>query len=183
MSVKSLGEQLNSTEEEARNFLEEFHKKYTNIAAYINRVINNCKQDGYVVTIAGRRRYLPNINDNHPAIRGIYISLHLGQFKLNNFLAQAERQAVNTIIQGSAADIAKNSMVLIEKHLRNKFKSSKNKPRLILQLHDEFLYETPQKYSEMLAKILKKRMENSVGLDVPFPVKIKRGKSWGSLRS
>lgn len=73
-------------------------------------------------------------------------------------------------------------MVVIEKHIQEKFKTSKNKPKLILQLHDEFLYETPQKYANSLAKILKRCMENSVQLGIPFPVKIKQGKSWGSLK-
>ncbi|GJQ84592.1 putative DNA-directed DNA polymerase [Trypoxylus dichotomus] len=164
MGIKALSEQLNSSEEEATSFLEEFHKKYTTINTYIKQVISKCKEEGYVVTIAGRRRYLPNINHLHAATR-----------------SQAERQAVNTTIQGSAADIAKNAMVLVENHIRDKFKTSKHKPKLILQLHDEFLYETPVKYANTLSKILKKCMENSVQLDVPFPVKVKQGKSWGSL--
>lgn len=100
----------------------------------------------------------------------------------NDFLGQAERQAVNTTIQGSAADIAKNAMVLIETHIQNRFKMSKNKPRLILHLHDEFLFEVPEKYANILVRILKNCMVNSVQLDVPFPVKIKQGKSWGNLK-
>ncbi|KRT79781.1 hypothetical protein AMK59_6608, partial [Oryctes borbonicus] len=163
MGIKALSEQLNSSEEEATSFLNKFHKKYASITTYIKQVISQCKEEGYVATIAGRRRYLPNINSHHPASR-----------------SHAERQAVNTIIQGSAADIAKNAMVLIENHIQDKFRASKHKPKLILQLHDEFLYETPEKYANTLAKILKNCMENSVQLDVPFPVKIKQGKSWGS---
>ncbi|KAI4459665.1 dna polymerase i [Holotrichia oblita] len=165
MGVKALSEQLNSSEDEAKTFLEEFHNKYPAINIYIKQVIAECNKEGYVVTIAGRRRYLPHINHQHAATR-----------------SQAERQAVNTTIQGSAADIAKNAMVVIENHIQEKFKTSRNKPKLILQLHDEFLYETPEKYANTLAKILKRCMENSVQLEIPFPVKIKQGKSWGSLK-
>lgn len=92
-------------------------------------------------------------------------------------LEQAERQAVNTTIQGSAADIAKNAMILIEKNID----MFKKRPKLVLQLHDELIYDVPIKHQNNFARILKNCMENSVKLSVPFPVKLKAGLSWGTL--
>lgn len=88
---------------------------------------------------------------------------------------------MNTTIQGSAADIAKNAMVLIEKSIHGKFLNSKHTPKLVLHLHDELVYEVTTKYLKNLAKILKKCMEESVQLSVPFPVKLKSGYSWGQM--
>lgn len=93
------------------------------------------------------------------------------------FIEQAERQAVNTYIQGSAADIAKNAMVAINSNIQK----SKFVAKLVLQLHDELIYEVPLKYKTEFAKILKNSMENSVELSIPFPVKLKSGSSWGAL--
>lgn len=97
------------------------------------------------------------------------------------FLGHAERQAINTTIQGSAADIAKKAMIVIESNIQEKFKSSKNRPKLVLHLHDELLYEVPSKYLSAAAKILKKSMEECVNLSIPFPVKLKSGPSWGEM--
>lgn len=96
------------------------------------------------------------------------------------FLEQAERQAINTTIQGSAADIAKNAMVVINAKIKenNLF----GKVKLVLQLHDELIYEVSLRYKENFAKILKDSMENSVQLSIPFPVKLKSGDSWGTLK-
>lgn len=97
------------------------------------------------------------------------------------YLDQAERQAVNTTIQGSAADIAKNAMILIDQSIQEKFLNSKHAPKLVLHLHDELIYEVTNKYAKSLAKILKNCMEGSVQLSVPFPVKLKSGYSWGRM--
>lgn len=97
------------------------------------------------------------------------------------FEGKAERQAVNTTVQGSAADIAKQAMILVDRKVCEKFRNSRNAPKLILQLHDELLYEVPLKYEDVFARILKKCMQESVKLDVPLPVKVKSGKSWGTL--
>ncbi|XP_022909191.2 DNA polymerase theta [Onthophagus taurus] len=164
MGVKGLSEQMNSCEEEASMFLENFHEKYPGIRQHIQTLIEKCKETGFIETLSGRRRFFENINNPHPAVK-----------------SQAERQAVNTTIQGSAADITKNAMVLIENVFQNKFKTSRNKPELVLHIHDELLYEVPEKYLAVTAKIIRKSMENAVKLSIPFPVKIKFGKSWGKL--
>ncbi|ERL94960.1 hypothetical protein D910_12232, partial [Dendroctonus ponderosae] len=94
---------------------------------------------------------------------------------------QAERQAVNTTVQGSAADIVKNAMITIDDKMEQVFKKSRFKPRLVLHLHDELIYEVPEKYIEKTVKVIKKGMENSVSAFGYFPVKVKAGKSWGQL--
>lgn len=92
---------------------------------------------------------------------------------------QAERQAINTMIQGSAADIAKNAMVLVERNFANE--TIKPVPRLVLHLHDELLYEVPSVHVRKAALILKRAMEQSVKLSISFPVKLKSGLSWGEM--
>lgn len=125
------------------------------------------REKGYVETIAGRRRYIPDINNiNNPRKR-----------------AQAERQAINTTIQGSAADIAKYAILRMERNLlkyQNKLHplSSIN---LVLHLHDELLYEVPSEKTKDVLKILKSSMENCAKLLVPLKVKVKKGQCWGSM--
>lgn len=101
------------------------------------------------------------------------------------YIGQAERQAVNTTIQGSAADIAKNAMVLVEDQLQSFYSNNLNsievKTSLVLHLHDELLYEVPYDDLGPISQILKGTMENSVKLSIPFPVKLKTGCSWGEL--
>ncbi|KAG5899170.1 hypothetical protein JTB14_029004 [Gonioctena quinquepunctata] len=164
MGSKTLADQLDLDESEAIEFMETFKNTYPGIKKFIKEAIEKCQKFGYVETITGRKRYLPSINDTSFIKRG-----------------QAERQAVNTIVQGSAADIAKKAMVEVEKEIQNIFCKTKNRPRLVLHLHDEIIYEVPTKYIRKVAKIVKKNMEHSVVLSVPFPVKLKTGKSWGSL--
>lgn len=94
---------------------------------------------------------------------------------------QAERQAVNTTIQGSAADIAKKAMVTIVNHFRNNYSCS-NEPKLVLHLHDELVFEVPLDYVIKVAKVVKECMENCISLSVPLPVKMKSGLSWGEMQ-
>lgn len=98
------------------------------------------------------------------------------------FLDQAERQAVNSTIQGSAADIAKKAMIIVERNIQEKFKASKKRPKLVLHLHDELIYEVPSKYLPTFVRILRRSMETCISLSVPFPVKMKSGPSWGDLK-
>ncbi|XP_018322501.1 DNA polymerase theta-like [Agrilus planipennis] len=162
MGIKALAEQLSVNEEEALEFVETFHSKYPGIKKFINEVISKCKELGYVETLAGRKRFLPNIKNENVTDR-----------------SQAERQSVNTTIQGSAADIAKKAVILITCNFKRKFKSQC--PKLVLQLHDEFLFEVHENNLKQSAQILKKSMENAVSLPIPFPIKLKYGHSWGKM--
>lgn len=185
MGAKTLSEQLEVEEVKAVEFMETFHQKYPGIRKYIQKVVEKAKRFGYVETVTGRRRYLPSINHENTAIKSKFFRVQ-SCFLLftSTFLipGQAERQAVNTTIQGSAADTAKKAMVIIARKLADRYQTVPLKPKLVLHLHDELLYEVPNKYLTSVARIVKKSMEESVELSVPFPVKLKAGPSWGQLK-
>lgn len=136
------------------------HRKYT------EKILTFARENRYVETIAGRRRYMPDINSSDTRKR-----------------AQAERQAINTTIQGSAADIAKYAILKMERNLvkyQEKLKKIDDID-LVLHLHDELLYEVPRKKANNVVKILKSSMENCAKLSVPLKVKVKMGDSWGTM--
>ncbi|XP_058794541.1 DNA polymerase theta [Phymastichus coffea] len=185
MGVKSLAESLFVSESEAKDYLESFMGTYKGIRSWLNSAIEQARLDGFVSTLTGRRRSLPGINS-----------------KISSIKLQAERQAVNTKVQGSAADITKKAMVLIENKLKDKFShmpmtfpttQDKRKLRstdedsqlrgayLVLQLHDELLYEVNSRDLQQVVSIIKESMEHAFQLRVPLPVKIKVGSAWGNL--
>lgn len=168
MGMRSLAEALKCTEQEAQMISEQFHLAYTGIKEYTMRVVNFSRNHGYVETITGRRRYLDHINSGEPQLK-----------------KQAERQAVNSSIQGSAADIAKNAILTMEKNIRRyreKLGLAENSVNLVLHLHDELIFEVPVDKAKKVAKILSLTMENCVKLNVPLKVKLKIGRSWGELK-
>lgn len=137
---------------------------------YTQKVITFVRQKGYVETIGGRKRFLPDINAlENPRKR-----------------SKAERVAVNTTIQGSAADIAKYAILRMERNLLKyrallKNESETHRIDLVLHLHDELFYEIPFDRSAQVVKILRSSMENCAKLSVPLQVKIKAGQSWGTM--
>jgi DNA polymerase theta len=165
MGVKSLAEQLDIEESEAEQMMTAFHRTYPGIKEYCEKIVSITKNLGYIETITGRRRFLPNIKSPNMAEQ-----------------RQAERQAVNTTIQGSAADIAKSAIIRMNKNLCKHREQLQNEPvDLILHLHDELIYEVPKSQLRKAAKLLKVSMEKSVQLSVPLIVKVKAGRSWGEL--
>ncbi|XP_015182607.1 PREDICTED: DNA polymerase theta [Polistes dominula] len=186
MGVKTLAENLKVTETEAKTFLESFINAYPGINKWLKNVNLEAHKNGYITTLMERRRMLPGLKSTN-----LYEK------------AQAERQAVNTKVQGSAADIAKQAMINIEDRIRNEFPNSaivipkigiKQKLRkqrkddnlrgayLVLQLHDELLYEVNIMDLQKVALIIKESMEQVCQLAVPLPVKIKVGPAWGDLK-
>ncbi|XP_047419090.1 LOW QUALITY PROTEIN: DNA polymerase theta [Sciurus carolinensis] len=186
MGAKSLGEQMGIKEEDAACYIDSFKSRYTGINHFMRETVKNCKRDGFVQTILGRRRYLPGIKDNNPYHK-----------------AHAERQAINTTVQGSAADIVKIATVNIQKQLEtfhSTFKSHGHREGLlpkrklqgmfcpnrgaffILQLHDELLYEVAEEDVVQVAQIVKNEMESAIKLSVKLKVKVKIGASWGELK-
>ena len=144
-----------------------FHSLFT------ENIIKFARETGYVETFSGRRRYLPNLSSGNASHR-----------------AQAERQAINTTIQGSAADISKYAILRMNRNLE-KYKNSlkinqrnneKSCVQLVLHLHDELFYEVPREKCKAIVKILKSSMENCASLKIPLLVKIKSGNSWATLR-
>jgi len=143
--------------EEARSFIERYKEEYVGIARLIQETIRMAQEVGYVETMMGRRRYLPEINSRTPSIR-----------------AAAERAAFNFIVQGTAADILKKAMVELSACIQRDFQET----RMILTVHDELVCEVPQREAEKLAKTMKKVMEGVCVLDVPVLVEVGIGTNW-----
>nr|XP_036224574.1 DNA polymerase theta isoform X3 [Bactrocera oleae] len=169
MGMRSLADALKCTEQEATSLSQQFHLTYTGIRAYTDKVVKFARNNGYIETITGRRRYLEHINSDEPQQK-----------------KHAERQAINSTIQGSAADIAKSAILRMEKNIekyRNKLGiTSANAVRFVLHIHDELVFELPIEKAKKVAKILSLTMENCVKLSVPLKVKLKMGRSWGELQ-
>jgi len=143
--------------EEAQGFIDAYFVTYPQVKDYIDGQIERAKNDGFVTTIMGRRRYVPEILSKNMMLR---------QF--------AERQAVNTPIQGSASDLIKLAMIDIHKE----FKVRKLKSKMILQIHDELLFDVEKAELEELTALVRERMENVLKLDVPVKVDVKAGDNW-----
>ncbi|XP_011203461.2 DNA polymerase theta isoform X1 [Bactrocera dorsalis] len=169
MGMRSLADALKCTEQEATSLSQQFHLAYPGIRAYTDKVVKFARNNGYIETITGRRRYLEHINSGEPQQK-----------------KHAERQAINSTIQGSAADIAKNAILRMEKNIekyRDKLGiTSANAVRFVLHIHDELVFELPAEKAKKVAKILSLTMENCVKLSVPLKVKLKMGRSWGELQ-
>lgn len=153
----SLSKDLGISVKEAKTYIDEYLNKYPKVRQYMHDIVKQGKELGYVSTLFNRRRYLPELKASN--------------FNLRSF---GERIAMNTPIQGSAADIIKIAMVKVHKELKNR----KMQSRLILQVHDELIVETINSEKEQVVEILKNSMENAANLKVPLNVDIKTGKSW-----
>ncbi len=157
MSAFSLAQDLKISRFDAQNYINKYLEHYSGINNYMNEIILLAKKQGYVETIFHRRRYLPELTSSN--------------FLLRSF---GERVARNMPIQGSAADIIKIAMINVYNRLLNEnFKS-----KIILQVHDELIIESPEEESEEVKKLLKEEMENAVKLHVPLEVHIAVGKTW-----
>ncbi|XP_047433521.1 DNA polymerase nu [Mugil cephalus] len=159
---------LGVSPEQASRFQDSFLQTYRDVQAFIQRTIQQSHKQGYVLSIMGRRRTLPNINSPDWGLR-----------------MQAERQAVNFVVQGSAADLCKTAMIRIFNLASS---SNSLSARLIAQLHDELLYEVEDSQVEQFAALVKSTMESlqhidhlGVHLKVPLKVAVSSGKSWGSM--
>ncbi|XP_017084683.2 LOW QUALITY PROTEIN: DNA polymerase theta [Drosophila eugracilis] len=168
MGIRSLAESLKCNEQEARMISEQFHQAYKGIREYTQKVVKFARNNGYVETITGRRRYLDHVNSAEEQLKN-----------------QAERQAINSTIQGSAADIAKSAMLKMEKNIeryRDKLGLGDRPVDLVMHLHDELIFEVPADKARKIAKVLSLTMENCVKLSVPLRVKLRIGRSWGELQ-
>jgi DNA polymerase-1 len=143
--------------EEAQSFIDAYFARYPGVKDYIEKQIKLAQKAGFVTTILGRRRYIPEINSRNQGIR---------QF--------AERQAVNTPIQGSASDLIKLAMISIDKDIRKKGLRS----RMVLQIHDELLFDLPKDEMQALVALAREEMEQVLKLDVPIKVDMKKGHNW-----
>ncbi|MGI6778701.1 MAG: DNA polymerase I [Acetivibrionales bacterium] len=153
----SLSKDLGVTRREAKKYINEYLDKYPGVRKYMHDIVEYGKDYGYVTTLFNRRRYLPELKSSN--------------FNLRSF---GERIAMNTPIQGSAADIIKIAMVKVYNELLKR----KMKSKLILQVHDELIVETFIEEKEQVAAILKECMENAVKLHVPLNIDIRAGSTW-----
>lgn len=157
ISDYGLSQNLGITRKEASEFIERYFQIYPGVKQYMNDIVQEAKLKGYVSTLLHRRRYIPEITSRNYNVRSF-----------------AERTAMNTPIQGSAADIIKKAMVDMAKRLQEE----KLQTRLLLQVHDELIFEVPQDELEQLKVIVPDVMENCIKLDVPLKVEYSYGPTW-----
>ena len=162
MSAFRLAAQLDITRTQAQSFIDNYFKQYSAISKFINDTIKGAEESGHVQTIMGRRRRILNINSKNKVEK-----------------AAAERVAVNTPVQGSAADIVKKAMIDVSSAL----KEANNGARLLLQVHDELILECPDKPEvvEKTIALLRQKMEGAVQLSIPLRVSIESGANWGEF--
>ena len=152
-----LSEQVGINIKEAKKYIEQYLDKYSGIKNYMSEIVESTKKKGYVSTLLGRRRYIPELQSSNYMVRKF-----------------GERAAMNTPIQGTAADIIKIAMVNVYKAL----KENNLKSKIVLQIHDELLIETLLEEKEKVREILKSCMENAIKLEVPLNVEVEEGKNW-----
>ncbi|KAI8821629.1 uncharacterized protein EV422DRAFT_566714 [Fimicolochytrium jonesii] len=175
----AIAEDLNIPLTEAEGLIRTMDEKYPGVAAWKRRTVQMCHENGYVETLLGRRRYLPDIHSKTSADR-----------------AHAERQSINTTVQGSAADLIKVAMAHLVPNISTTDKQFRERrwgmwlrddvpantvPHLILQIHDELLYEVPLNLVDVVRPIIRDCMEKTCDMRVPVNVRLKTGKTWGNL--
>ncbi len=160
MSPFGLAEATGMKKEDAQKYIENYFKCYPKIKKYIENTLSFCRENGWVETLFGRRRFIPEINS------GVY-----------NIRAAAERMAINHPIQGTAADIIKLAMI----EIHQKILMGENQIKLLLQVHDELLFEVKEELIEKFIKEIKKIMEEVVKLKVPLLVDVSIGENWGEM--
>lgn len=152
-----LAEQIDIKRNEAKQYIEQYLETYSGIKQYMSEIVEEAKRKGYVKTLYGRRRYIPELNSKNYMIR---------QF--------GSRAAMNTPIQGTAADIMKIAMIKVY----NELKKRNLKSKIILQIHDELLVETVLEEKEEVRQILEECMESAAKLKIPLKVEVEEGKNW-----
>jgi DNA polymerase-1 len=157
VSAFGLSNQTSLSRSESKDLIDAYYKTYPRLKQYINEQVEVAREQGYVQTISGRRRYLKDINSQNMVVRG-----------------GAERNAVNAPIQGSAADIIKIAMINIQKRLLNENWKSK----MLLQVHDELVFDVHNSELEKIKPMIKQEMESAFVLDVPLEVDMGEGKNW-----
>ncbi|MGI9541091.1 MAG: DNA polymerase, partial [Flavobacteriaceae bacterium] len=157
VSAFGLSQQTNLNRSEAKELIETYYATYPKLRAYMQDQVDFARENGYVSTVLGRRRYLKDINSQNAIVRGA-----------------AERNAVNAPIQGSAADIIKLAMIAIQRRLQTESWKSK----MLLQVHDELVFDVPKDEIEPLKEMVKNEMENAFEINVPLVVDIGIGNNW-----
>ena len=156
-----LAKQLQVSRKEAAGYIESYLTRYAGVKKYMDDMIQLAREQGYVSTLMGRRRYLPDIRHSN--------------FNLRSF---AERTAINTPIQGTAADIMKKAMIDVQIALE----AAKCQSRILLQVHDELVLEVVESEKEQVAELVRSAMENAVQLDIPLLADVNFGRNWAETK-
>jgi DNA polymerase-1 len=157
ISAFGLAERLNISRTEAKNIIDNYFRQYSYVKEYMDKSIENARSKGYVETILGRRRHLRDINSANATVRGF-----------------AERNAINAPIQGSAADMIKVAMI----NIQNDMQKAKMKSKMLLQVHDELVFDAHLSEVEELKKLVDHRMKTALKLEVPIEIGMGTGKNW-----
>ena len=156
-----LAKQLDVGRKEAAGYIESYFARYTGVKKYMEDIVAKAREQGYVSTLMGRRRYLPDIRHSN--------------FNLRSF---AERTAINTPIQGTAADIMKKAMIDVERAL----KQAGCKSRILLQVHDELVLEVTEDERERVAELVRATMQAAASLEIPLLADVNFGKNWAETK-
>jgi DNA polymerase-1 len=157
MGPQRLSEELGIDQKTAKSYIEAYYNRYQGVTRYREEMIAMAREKGYVTTLFNRRRYLPDINHARQRIR-----------------AEAERMAINTPIQGTAADLIKMAMI----NIHERMKREELRSQMILQVHDELVFEVPEGEADLVRALVREEMEGVHPLDVPLTVDIKIGDNW-----
>jgi DNA polymerase-1 len=157
VSAFGLSNQTDLTRSESKALIETYYKTYPKLRDYIDDQVEFAKENGYVKTVMGRRRYLKDINAKNNVVR-----------------SAAERNAVNAPVQGSAADIIKVAMI----HIHEAMEAKNFKSKMLLQVHDELIFDAHKDELDDLKVLVKDKMENAFKLEVPLDVEIGTGQHW-----
>ena len=157
ISAFGLSQRLKIGRAEAKKIIEDYFANFPSISSYIEDTLTCARENGYVETIFGRRRYLPDINSKNGTVRAL-----------------AERNAINAPIQGTSADIIKLAMINVDRRMKEEGMQS----RMVLQIHDELVFDAVLKETEQLERIVREEMENVIELSIPLTVECNHGNNW-----
>jgi DNA polymerase-1 len=152
-----LANRLEIPQHEAKEIISRYFTRFPKVQSYINGTLDAARRTGYVSSLLGRRRYLPDLNSRNQNIRG-----------------NAERQATNMPIQGTAADMIKIAMIRIDNELRKR----KLRTEMLLQVHDELVFEVPRDETEIVSELVVRNMKEAMPLSVPVEVEVGQGNDW-----
>lgn len=161
MSEYGLEQATELSREEAGKFIAAYFEKYPGVRKYFDTTLEQARQSGYVETLLGRRRFIPDINSSNRQVR-----------------EAAERMAINMPVQGTSADIIKVAMI----NLHRQMKEKKLKSRMLLQVHDELVFEVPDAEMEVMRGLVPEVMSAAVQLVIPLKVDVKEGRNWGEMK-
>ena len=157
ISAFGLSQRMGISRSEAKAFIEEYFRSYPGVKEYMDRIVAQARERGFVETLFGRKRFLPDITSKNPTARGL-----------------AERNAINAPIQGGAADIIKLAMIAVAKRMENE----KMRSKMVLQVHDELVFDVVPDERERMLELVKQEMEGVCSLSVPLIVECNYGKNW-----